>query len=262
MNLKNKRIVITGATSGIGQQLMVLLSKYEGTKIIAVGRKMKNIPIDMNIIPYQADVSNEKELDDLFDFSVKRLGGIDIFFANAGYAYFNFHDKATYKDFEDIYKTNVLAPIYCTKKMLDLYDRQKTEIYIAVTVSDTAKLPVGGIPIYVSTKFALDGFIKSVRYEVSGKGFISAIYPSRIRKTNFFEEMFHKNKTADPLPGKRMSAHEVAKAILKGIEKNKKNIYPDSTSRLIIAFFNLFPFLFKRYSKQKYQNYVDSMSQN
>ena len=151
MDIRNKRIVITGATSGIGQQLMLLLSRYEGTKIIAVGRQMRHIPIAMNIIPFKAELSEEKDIDALFDFAEKEMGGIDIFISNAGTFYFNTHEKAQWNDFENIFKTNVFASIYATKKMLELHKKSANEFLVAITVSGLAKLPLPGNPVYLGT---------------------------------------------------------------------------------------------------------------
>lgn len=249
MDIRNKRIVITGATSGIGQQLMHALSQYEGTKIIAVGRKMRNIPISMNIIPYKADISKKKEVDNLFDFAIKKIGGIDIFIANAGYSYFYTRENAHWKSIEDISKTNIISPIYSTKKMLDLHLNSNKEFLVAITVSCLSKLPMPSNPVYVATKSALDGFIKTVKYEFPSNGRIAGIYPMAVKYTNFFEDMIEGRKT--DMPGRTQTPKEVAKAIIKGIEKNKKTIYTSPFSKITIYLFNTFPFILNWYSNRK-----------
>lgn len=251
MDLKNKRIVITGATSGIGRQLMVNLSKYEGVRIIAVGRKMRNIPIAMNIIPFKADISVKEEMDALFDFAIEKLGGIDIFFANAGYAYFKTSEFASWEDIENIYKTNVISPIYSVKRMMDLHRHSGEEYLIAITISCTAKLPMPGNPVYVGSKSALDGFSNSLRYELPAHGHITAIYPVGVKQTNFFEEMYNTPMNPEIVPGKKQTARQVAKMIIKGIEKNKKNIFTDPWFKMKMHFFQLFPFMLNLYSRRQ-----------
>ncbi|NDV47302.1 SDR family NAD(P)-dependent oxidoreductase [Paludibacter sp. 221] len=248
MDLRNKRIIITGATSGIGQQLMYMLSKYEGTKIIAVGRRMRNIPIAMNIIPFKADISLKKNIDELFDFAIEKLGGIDIFISNAGYSYFHTHQHAQWKDFDNIFKTNVLASIYITKKMLDLHLNTAKEFMVAITVSCIAKVHLPTNPVYIASKSALDGFIRTVKYEFPPQGKIVGIYPARVKHTNFFEDMISGQKVE--MPGTVQTPKQVAKAIIRGFEKNKKTIYTAPFSRITIYLFNVFPFILKWYSNR------------
>lgn len=246
MDFRNKRIVITGATSGIGRQLMNKLFHYEGVKIIAVGRKMRNIPIAMNIIPFKADISRPEELEALFDFAIEKIGGIDIFFANAGYCYFNSSEHAKWEEIDQIFKTNVYSPIFAVKKMMDINRNNNNEYLIAITISSAAKLPIPGNPVYIGTKSALDGFCSAVQYELPPHGNVTAIYPIGVTHTNFFEEML---TTDQPIimPGKKQTSRKVAKIIIEGIEKNKKVIYTDSWFKIKMRFFNLFPFTLRWY---------------
>ncbi len=249
MNIRNKRIVITGATSGIGQQLMVQLSAYEGTKIIAVGRQMRNIPIAMNIIPFKAELSQEQDIDALFDFAIREMGGIDIFISNAGSFYFNTHETAQWEDFEDLFKTNVLASIYATKKMLDLHENTTEEFLVGITVSGIANLPYPGNPVYMGTKSALDGFIKGARFEFPPHGHITGIYPMGIRHGSLWEDLLN-GKKQNEFPGKAQTPQEIARAIIRGIEKNRKSIYPNPVTRMVVYLSHVFPFVSDWYSNQ------------
>ena len=245
MDIRNKRIVITGATSGIGRQLMLLLSKYEGTKIIAVGRQMRHIPIAMNIIPFKTELSEEEGIDALFDFAETEMGGIDIFISNAGAFYCHTHETAQWDDFESMFKTNVFASIYATKKMLELHKGTDSEFLVAITASGLAKLPLPGNPVYMGTKSALEGFIQGVRFEFPPQGHLMGVYPIGVRRISMWEES----------PMKRWMLHwlqtprDVARAIIRGIEKNKKSIYPTPLARAAVYLFNAFPFISNWYSR-------------
>ncbi|MCZ8344088.1 MAG: SDR family NAD(P)-dependent oxidoreductase, partial [Leptospira sp.] len=84
MQLNQKRIVITGASSGIGLETLKLLETYDGIKILAVDLNEKSISKSEKVIPYKCDISKKENLDKLIKDAEKKLGGIDIFFANAG----------------------------------------------------------------------------------------------------------------------------------------------------------------------------------
>ncbi len=247
MELKNKRIVITGATSGIGKQLMIQLSKYEGVRIIAVGRKMRNIPIAMNIIPFKADISIKEEVDALFNFAQQKLGGIDIFIANAGYV--NTNEPTGWNDIDNIFKTNTISPIYSVQKMIESHLEQQ-EYLVAITISCLAKLSLPFKPLYVATKSALHGFIKSLRYTLPSNGHVSAIYPTGVIHTSFFEDMTTTTNHKNIVPGKKISSQKMARIIIKGIEKNKKEIYSSFCAKIKIILYQMFPFIQKRHAKQ------------
>ena len=95
MDIKQKRIVVTGAASGIGKELVKMLSTFE-CDILAVDRNQEAlmdfqnslVSTAANVKTYNSDISLAEPLDALFDYAVQSMGGIDIFVANAGYAYY------------------------------------------------------------------------------------------------------------------------------------------------------------------------------
>ncbi|WP_347460416.1 SDR family NAD(P)-dependent oxidoreductase [Clostridium sp. DMHC 10] len=150
MNLNGKRIIITGASSGIGLELLKMLSKYDAS-IIAVGRNVENIPvINSKIIPYKCDVSKKENIDELFDFTLEKMKGIDIFVANAGFAYCEEINKADWNHAEKIFNTNVISPIYSFEKMKEL-NRGK-RYTVAITCSAVSNVPLPAMPFTVQLK--------------------------------------------------------------------------------------------------------------
>lgn len=84
MDLNGKKIVLTGASSGIGKEILKKLQEYD-VKVIAVGRNSSRISTSSKkVIPFSCDISRKEEVDRLFDFALDKLGVIDIFIANAG----------------------------------------------------------------------------------------------------------------------------------------------------------------------------------
>lgn len=99
MNLENKNIVVTSASSGIGLELVkALLSK--GCRVVAASRTInKDLLGQENFYPFQGDVSTPEVVDNLFTYALQTLGSIDIFVANAGFAYY---EKLKDADWEHI----------------------------------------------------------------------------------------------------------------------------------------------------------------
>jgi uncharacterized protein len=228
MQITHKNIILTGAASGIGAALLGLLRDFEGVKIIAVDQN----PVEMtsgSVIPFVCDLSQQTEIDRLFDFALEQFQTIDIFIANAGFAYYEAMQEANWQRIEKIFQVNVFSPIYAFQKMKAL--NQNREYFVLMTASAMAKVAIPGYALYGATKAALDRFEDAYRFEKADSGHLALVYPVAT-KTNFFgRSVDFKGKTV-PLPFPASTAEEVAKAMINGILKNKTHIY---TSRLFVA---------------------------
>jgi len=236
MNLENKRIVITGATSGIGQETLKLLQAIPGVQIIAVGREIEHISVNHNVTPYKCDVSISENIDKLFDFSVERMGGIDVFIANAGFAYYEKTNKADWHHIESIFQTNVFSPIYSYQKMVELNPKNRFSFIITASAVSFFALPY--YTLYSSSKFALQGFLDGIRYEIPKNAHIGLVYPVAT-KTAFFEKASITSKAKEPWPTQMPEV--VAKAIVNGIKKDKQKIMPSNIFALANIIGRIFP---------------------
>lgn len=247
MDFKNKNIVLTGASAGIGRELLSLLTQHEGVKIIAVARRVENIPcIEGCIYPFSADVSNKEGIDRVFEYASSVFGDIDIFIANAGFAYLEKLEDADWEHIEDIYALNVFSPIYSLEKLCQI-SKNKPKAFVSI-VSGAAMASLPGYSLYCSTKAALKQFIDTYRFEQSDKLQLTAVYPVATR-TDFFDKASGVNTTPLPFPQQEPSA--VARKIISGIEKGKKNIYPSLLFRLFYPLGRAFPFMMKIYSSRE-----------
>lgn len=244
MNLNGKNVVLTGASSGIGLEVLYKLIEKE-CKVIAVSRNIEKIPNNKNVYPFKCDVANKKDLDKLFDFALDCFDKIDVFISNAGFAYYEKIDDADYEHIEKIYKTNVFAPIYCLERMNKIYEGKG--FTFVITASAMAKMPLPGYALYCSTKAAIDFFHLSYRFEM-GKFNLIVVYPIATR-TNFFNT----SKKTAPVPFPAQPPEHVANCIIKGIEKNKKHVYPSKTFIITNVLSKVFPFISALYQKVQYK---------
>lgn len=236
MELKNKRIVITGAGSGIGKETMLQVLKHEGVKVLACDLNEKNILVHPNVIPYKCDVSKKENLDKLLKDADKKLGGIDIFYANAGFAYYEVIGNADWDRIDRIYRTNVFSPLYC---LIALNLTRKSPFYFIVTASAMGHLSLPGYAQYSSTKAAVRSFIDAYRYELKPGNQVMVVYPIATR-TQFFDAAGKKV----PVPFPSQSAETVAKKVVRGIQSNAKEVYPSFLFRLmqVVDRYLFFPF--------------------
>jgi len=185
MDINNKNIVLTGASSGIGMELLNMLASFEKVKIIAVARHVDKIQaIPDKVYPFAADVSNKDGVDSLFEYAQETFGNIDIFIANAGFAYLEKLETPDWKHIENIFTLNVFSPIYSLEKLSQ--DSVKQKAFVC-TISGAGLASLPAYSLYCSTKAALHHFVKTYRYEKQNNLQITAVYPVATR-TDVFDK--------------------------------------------------------------------------
>lgn len=243
MNIHGKNIILTGASSGIGKELLKKLKNYD-VKILAVARNINNIPdYGKKVTALSCDLSKKEEIDKLFEYAIKLFEHIDIFIANAGFAYCEEIENANWEHIEQIYNTNVFSPIYSAEKMKDI--NKDRAYYMIITCSAVSEVPLPGYALYCASKSSIHMFAKTYRYEMKNKGKLALVYPVATN-TNFFRRA---GGNEAPVPWPVQSPKIVAASIILGIKLNLRSIYP-SILFLIASIINrVIPILYPIYSK-------------
>jgi len=236
MDIRGKRIVLTGGASGIGLELLHMLTTFEGVQIVVADLNAQNIPRDTErAYPFTCDLTQAAQVDALFDYAQETLGGIDIFIANAGFAYYEQIERADWSRIEKIYALNVFSPIYSAQKMHERYQR---DYLMVMTASAMSYLAVPGYTLYASTKAALDRFAEAWRLEPNKRGArLAVVYPVATR-TKFFQAANHKPA---PVPFPSQTARHVARQIVEGILRDRETIIPSATFALMLQFERFVP---------------------
>lgn len=125
----------------------------------------------------------KENLDKLLKDADKKLGGIDIFYANAGFAYYEVIPNADWDRIARIYSTNVFSPFYC---LIALNQTRKEPFLFVVTASAMSHLSLPGYALYSSTKAAVRSFIDAFRFELKPGNRVMVVYPIATR-TQFFD---------------------------------------------------------------------------
>lgn len=224
MEIKNKRIVVTGAASGIGWELIKQLSVYNGVQLVAVD--LQPLPEEIRGVSFiKTDLSKAEEVDNMFAQACFKFGEIDIFFANAGFAYYETVGEPNFERIEKIFRVNTLSPMYILQKMMTLQNENLT----VVTASAMAKLGIPGYAFYGATKAALDRFADAFWYEHHPKNKLTLVYPVATR-TNFFRTANRQNTPVTPWPSQTPKA--VAEAIIAGVLNDKRQVFPSALFRI------------------------------
>jgi len=256
MDIKGKNIILTGASAGIGSELLKKLSTFDGVKVIGVARHTDNIQsVPDKIYTFPADMSNKEGVDSLFEYAGKTLGHIDIFIANAGFGFLEKLDKPDWQHIESIFSLNVFSPVYSLEKFVQ--QGNGLPFMFVSTVSGAGLVSLPGYSLYCSTKAALHHFIQTYRFENKDNLKLMGVYPVATR-TAFFDKASQEHGT--PMPWPVQTTETVARKIINGILKDKKTVYPSLLFRLSYPLGRAFPFLLKIYSlieKRKVKNWLE-----
>lgn len=220
--IDGKSIVLTGGSSGIGKAILERLAKGSENRILVACRSAAGITgYGPNVIPFSCDLSSKEGVDALFDKINEVFGMVDLFISNAGAPYYEKYDYVNWERIEHIFNLNTISHIYIYSKYLNyLNGRQGRLVY---TISAMGEMALPGYALYASTKFAMKGFQDAVRSEGHKNLKLTCVYPVSTN-TNFFNVGGNGIKMEKPFPVQEPEA--VAEAVIKGIEKEKKSIYP------------------------------------
>ena len=153
--------------------------------ILAVDKNIDNLkkfdPEKVTIM--QIDVSTQEAVDAIFVKAEEIFDFIDIFYANAGYPYYEEMNYTDWNRVSAMFETNVFSPIYSYQKYVKYLDGRKG--VMAITVSAIGEMAMPGFTIYSSSKFAMHGFQQGVRLEKPDNVQLTCLYPVATN-TNFF----------------------------------------------------------------------------
>jgi len=170
MRLQGNKILITGATAGIGEALLNKFLSLDN-QIIAVGRnaqKLKELAQkDERIIPLECDISKAEDLDQLIMFVEQKHPDTNILINNAGIQY-NYHfvkEPLLLHKIEHEISVNFLAPLKLIALLLPMLESNENSAIVNVS-SGLGLVPKRQAPVYCGTKAGIHIFSKALRYQL------------------------------------------------------------------------------------------------
>lgn len=219
--ITNKNIVLTGCNSGIGLEFLKLLVKGNN-RILAVDMNDNNL-VKFNpeqVVVMKTDISSQEAVDAVFEKAEELFDFIDIFYANAGYPYYEEMNYVDWNRVQRMFETNVFSPIYSYQKYVKYLNGRKG--VMAITVSAIGEMAMPGYTIYSASKFAMNGFQQGIRLEKPDNVQLTCLYPVAT-DTGFFKassDIQYKK----PFPVQKPTV--VAKKMYDGIESGKDKVSP------------------------------------
>ena len=202
VDLTNKHIVITGASSGIGKAIALLCDKL-GANISLIGRNINNLNLVLDLMKgannyaYEFDVCDMSSMDKLIDDIVIKSGPIDGFVHSAGVEMTRPIKMLKIKNYSDVFNTNTISALELTK-FITKSGNVSTNASIVYISSIVGILGQSGKTAYSASKAALIGASKCLALELAPRGIrVNTILPAVVETNmskNVLDSLSEENK--------------------------------------------------------------------
>ncbi|MGV3505528.1 MAG: SDR family oxidoreductase [Adhaeribacter sp.] len=265
--MKNKVVLITGGTSGIGKALAFAFGQA-GASVVITGRKQ--LPLQETAaalaskqIPHlalEADVSREADCARMVNETLARFGRLDILINNAGISMRALFEDLQLEVIRQVMDINFYGTVYATKYALPHILQSKGSILGISSIAGYRGLP--GRTGYSASKFAMHGFLESLRTELLDKGVHVMIACPGFTASNIRNAALTATgqvQGESPLDeGKIMSAEEVADRILQATRQRKRDLVMTGQGKLTVFLNKWLPGLTDRLVLNHFKKEKDS----
>lgn len=254
-SFNGKRVLLTGASSGIGWYLASELVR-SGALVVVTSRRVDRLQVlrqsfgnpRKRLIAVPGDVAEPEHRQNLVTTAVRELGGIDIVINNAGIGAVGNFETASPERLRQIFEVDFFAAAELTRLSIP-HLRVGNQPAVCVVSSVLAHRAVPGKSEYCAAKFALRGWAESLRVELRPSGIdVLTISPSTT-SSEFFDSLIETPETNRGLLSSRFgiqSAEKVAHNVLRALKNRKRDMILSPGGKALVWLSQLAPQLMDR----------------
>jgi len=248
IDVSGKVVVVTGASMGIGEALarifvehgarVVLLSRDAGRAEAARGR----IGHAERTLALSCDVRNREEIDRVLSLTLHHFNRIDVWINNAGHGLLDSIAQLDIAACRETFDTNFFGAVESMLAVIPVMKQQGEGTIINIS-SVAGHIPISFHAVYSATKFAMNAFGKAARVELRDFGIhVMTVCPGYVR-TDFGANAprGQEVKTVRPSTVRGISAQRVARAVLRGYIKQKREVIVPWIMHPVVKLYQLFP---------------------
>ncbi|MBL7929505.1 MAG: SDR family oxidoreductase [Bacteroidia bacterium] len=248
--MNKKTVVITGGSSGIGKACAmkfarmgfnVAISGRDEERLIKSAEEIKKI--NTEVLPVAVDVGKEDDCRRLTEETIRKFGRMDVLINNAGISMRAAFSETELAVLKQLMNTNFWGAVYCTKFALPYLLKNKGTVAGISSIAGKAGLP--GRTGYSASKFALEGFLESLRIENLNTGLHVLTVCPGFTESNIRNMALSKDGTiqgeSPREEGKLMKAEMVADRIYDAVIKRKREIVLTTEGKLTVWLKKFFP---------------------
>jgi short-subunit dehydrogenase len=233
MNIKDKIVIVTGASKGIGFATAKLLADKGATVILVARSKELLMKISKEMprsLVLTTDMSKPVKVKKMIKDVVKKFGRIDVLINNAGQGIYGAVENVDIKDYESIIKLNVIGPLVAMQQAIPVMRSQGGGVIINIS-SMVSKAYYPYLGAYASTKYALNALSLTARAELEKDNIVVSVMLPGMTATDFGVNAIKSDKVAHTMQSRHRegmpepdSSEYVAQRILHTIESGKGEV--------------------------------------
>ena len=240
-HFQDKVVIVTGASSGIGLETALAFARA-GARVVLAARTQvalqevvdahPDLRDHLRVVP--ADVTKDEDVRRLVATTIAQLDRVDILINNAGIGMRADIADAPLDDAHSLMEVNFFGPLRCIQAVLPHMRQQGAGQIVNVgSILSIVVSPRNGV--YSASKFALLAMSDALRMELHGTGIeVISVLPA-YTDTPFFEKMYRYGNAARMSPFKGQHPAQVARAILRGCARHKRQVVLTDSSRIAIG---------------------------
>ncbi|MET0342420.1 MAG: SDR family NAD(P)-dependent oxidoreductase [Polyangiales bacterium] len=247
-DVKGKVVALTGAASGIGRALALVLVE-KGAEVAISDVDEVGLAATLGLVSDKSKVSThvldvrDKAAWARYAAAVEaQHGGADVVINNAGVAIKASVEQISYEDFEFVMSVNFWGVVYGTKTFIPLF-RKRGGGHVVNISSINGMVPFALQAPYNASKYAVLGFNETLMQELAGEPIkVTSVHPGGIR-TNIARKARHVSadeaKFFDTIA--RTTSESAAEQIVRGIERNRQRVYVGTDAKIMAASKRILP---------------------
>ncbi|MCD5323085.1 MULTISPECIES: SDR family NAD(P)-dependent oxidoreductase [Pontibacillus] len=257
--LTNKKVVITGASSGIGERIAWHVAKKGGLPILLARRGERlnelidSIEKSTGVRGYAAscDLAKRSDIERAFSMIKERFGVVDALINNAGFGIFESVEETSIEQYEAMFQVNVFGLIQCVKVVLPDFVAQGG--HIVNIASQAGKMSTPKASGYAASKHAVLGFTNALRLEVKPKGvYVTGVNLGPVR-TNFFDQADPDGAYQKSVERFMLDPDVVAQKVIKHLFTSKREINLPSWMEAGSKLYQLMPGLTEKVMRKQFE---------
>ncbi len=245
--LAGLRVLVTGASQGIGRALVVEAA-VRGAKVLAAARSpelLAQLAAEVRaakgtIETVPADVTKPEDRQAMVDAAVQHFGGLDVLVNNAGIGATGHFMESDPEVLRAIFETNFFGLTETTRAFLPLLKQGVTPAIVNIS-SVVGKRALPARSLYSSSKFAVAGFSEAIRAELAKDGIDVIVVSPGLTQTNFSQNMLEQKAKMQLDHMRGMTSEQVAQAILRAIEKGQVDVTLTLQGKMLVLVNRFFP---------------------
>lgn len=246
-DLKGKRVILTGASGGMGQATARALAKA-GARVVLAARsadvlqkleaELRTVGADVLAVPTDVTVSADRER--LFHAALEHLGGLDVLINLSGIGSHGHFSTSTPEINRQVMETNFFAPVEMIRLAIPHLTNGNQAAILNVS-SMTGRRGVPAWPEYSASKWSLVGISEALRGELCRFGIdVLQVLPG-LTNSGFDKKLIRKDGRMVIRFDKGMSPEYVGSSIVRALEKNKRETVLGREAKLLLLCHKFFP---------------------